>query len=224
MCGRYNVSDSPAIRLLMKALRVSGIPEARRNVAPGAHGQFVIEREGERELLEGYWSLLIEPKPDGRPGYRPNPKFKTFNAKSERLEASTLWRGRYRSKRAIVPVDGFHEWQGKQCYQIQQEGRAIALAGLYEFWEFGDEVVPAFTVITLPPHPGFKHIHDKSLPLMLEPEDYDAWLDPDFSQVGAFQSLLMPRLHHVLQVTPIDSPTGLRAVGPMEMIAADLCD
>ena len=185
------------------------------------HGQFVIERGGERELLDGYWSLLIEPRPDSKPGFRPNPKFKTFNARSDRLEASPLWRGRYHSKRAIIPADGFHEWVGKQCYQVGQEGQAMALAGLYDLWELGGELVPAFTVITVPPHPRFSHIHDKSLPLMLEPKDYDLWLDPSFSRVEAFLDIHQPILHHALQVTPIASPVTLEPLGPPEVIAAD---
>lgn len=220
MCGRYNVSDSPRVRKLMDRLRVPTLPETRRNIAPGAHGQFVIEHKGERQLIEGYWSLLIEPKPD-KPGYRPNPKFKTFNARSDRLQSSPLWKGRYLHKRAIVPADGFHEWAGKQCHQIEQEGQAMALAALYDFWEFDGELIPAFSIITLPPHPRFFHIHDKSLPLMLEPKDFDLWLDPTFSKVDAFQSLMQPTLIHPLVVTPIKSAATLEAAGETEIIAAD---
>ncbi len=220
MCGRFNVSDTPEMRLLMKSLRVSHLPEPRRNVAPGALGQFVIEQEGERQLLEGYWSLLIEPRPDGKPGYRPNPKFKTFNARSDRIASSPLWRGRIRSKRAVVPVTGYHEWIGKQCYQIQQEGRAIALAGMYDLWQFGDEIVPAFTVITLGAHPRSAQIHDR-LPLMLEPKDFDAWLDPDMTQAEAFQDLMQPVLHHAIRAVPVVSPMTLEPSGPELVIAAD---
>lgn len=220
MCGRYNVSDTPEMRLLMKSLRVLHIPEVRRNVAPGALGQFVIEQEGERQLLDGYWSLLIEPRPDGKPGYRPNPKFKTFNTRSDRIAASPLWRGRIRSKRAIVPVTGYHEWIGKQCYQIQQVGGAIALGGMYDLWQFGDEVVPAFTVITLGAHPRSAHIHDR-LPLMLEHKDFDAWLDPRMTQADVFQDLMRPVLRHALQVEPVVSPMTLEPCADAEIIEAD---
>lgn len=220
MCGRYNVSDRPATRQLLADLGVDGRLENRRNIAPGAHGQFVIERDGQRELLDGLWSLLIEPKPDGS-GYRPSPKFSTFNARSDRLQGSPLWRGRYAHKRAIVPADGFHEWAGKQPFQVEQEGRAMALGALYEIWEFDGHVVPCFAVITAPPHPRFAHIHAKSLPLMLEPDDYDLWLDPTFSQTDAFQDLLLPRLRHALMATPIASPQTLQPMGASEVIAPD---
>jgi len=220
MCGRYNVSDAPSTLRLMAKLKAPP-PEPRKNVAPGAKGQFVVETlDGERQLLDGYWSLLIEPKPSGL-GYRPNPKLHTFNARSDRLTSSPLWRERFRDKRVIIPVDGFHEWRGKQCYQITQPRRALALGGLYDTWIFGDEQVSAFSIITLPPHPKFAHIHDKSLPLMLDPEDFDLWLDPKFSQVDAFHNLLQSFLRHPLNVTPVDSAATLRPIGMTELIPKD---
>lgn len=220
MCGRYNVSDSPLVRALMATLGMAIYPDSRRNIAPGAHGQFVIERGNQRNLIDGYWSLLIEPKPDGS-GYRPNPAYSTFNARADALTTKPLWRKRFRSQRAIVPATGFHEWKDGRVFQVEQSGQALALAGLYEFWEIGDEVVPAFSVITLPPHPKFSHIHEKSLPLMLEPGDFDMWLDPNFTQVEAFADLLQPRLRRPLLVTLIDSPKTLLPVGEVELIGAD---
>lgn len=222
MCGRYNVSDNPLARELMQALGLKVWPEPRRNVGPGSQGQFVIQREGSRELVDGLWSLLIQPKSNGH-GYRPDPDFTTFNARSDGLATKPLWRRRYFSKRCIVPADGFHEWRKSdgQCFQVTQQGQELALGGLYEMWEFGDTVVPAFAIITLPRHPRFAHIHNKSIPLMLESTDFDAWLDPDFHDVEAFTDLLQPRLRRPLLVTPIESPKTLLPAGPVEVLLAD---
>src|SRR5690554_7235021 len=85
MCGRYNVTDSPEVKTLMEQLGLPGvIPRPQHNVPPGGLGEFVIEAADDRYLLPGIWSLLIEPNPNGY-GYRPNPKFHTFNARSDRL-------------------------------------------------------------------------------------------------------------------------------------------
>jgi len=220
MCGRYHVSNSPAVQGLLNSLGMGESITPRRNIAPGAYGQFVIERDGQRALLDGMFSLLVEPKPAGV-GYRPSPKFSTFNARSDRLTESRLWRGRFARQRAIVPADGFHEWAGKQCYDIIQEGRALALGALYELWEFDGVLVPAFSIITVPPHPRFAHIHPKSLPLLLEPKDHEVWLDPAFGQVEAFAGLMRPHLSRALVATPIGSPMTLQASGAPEIIAAD---
>lgn len=204
----------------MKSLGLDIFPEPRRNVAPGAFGQFVITREHERALVDGIWSLLIEPKPDGS-GFRPHPKWKTFNAKSERLNSSPLWKKRFATQRAIVPISGFHEWKDKQCYQISADDQALALGGLYEFWQFGEQLVPSFSVITLPSHPTFSRVHEKSVPLILTQPDFDAWLDPAMTKTDAFQDLLQSRLPVTLNAVPINNPGQLRAVGDAMVLPAD---
>jgi len=221
MCGRYNVGDSQELRQLMKQLGLPDqLPRSQHNVPPGGVGEFVIETGGDRYLLPGIWSLLIEQRPDGQ-GYRPNPKFNTFNARSDRLTGSPLWRKIYPSKRCIVPVSAFHEWQGKQVYNIHPKGEATALAGLWQSWHFGNEAVNSFTVITLPPHPRFSHIHPKSIPLMLRPEELDLWLDPDFHQVDAFQGMMKTHISAPLICEPVISPQHLQIVGEVETINSD---
>ena len=221
MCGRYNVTDSPEIRVLMEQLGLPGVaPAWQHNVPPGGTGEFVVEAAGDRHLLSGIWSLLIEPRPQGN-GYRPNPKFQTFNARSDRLTSSPLWKKAYPSKRCIVPVGAFHEWKGKQVYNIHPENEATALAGLWQSWHFNHEAVNSFTVITLPPHPRFSHIHGKSIPLMLRPEEFDLWLDSGFHQVEAFQKLMKTHLPAPLVCEPVRSPKDLELVGESELLPAD---
>lgn len=220
MCGRYNITDSRQVRALCDLLGIKLYPTSSQNIAPGAQGQFVMEADGQRQIITGIWSALIEQKPDGS-GFRPNPKFKTFNARSDRLVSSPLWKRLYYTQRAIIPATGWHEWIGKQCYQLSPANEAIAFGGLYQLYRFGDDLIPAYSIITLPPHPRVKHIHEKSLPLMLQPAHFDAWLDPEWQQVEAFASLMVPRLEHDLIATPIDSPKTMLPIGTSERIEAD---
>lgn len=220
MCGRMNVTDDPRVILLMEMLGMPLYPDKRYNIAPGAYAQFVIEQAGKRTLMDGMWSLLIEPKPHGD-GFRPNPKWKTFNAKAERLNNSPLWKKRFARQRAIIPVSGFHEWLGKQCFQITAKDQALALAGLYELWQFDEQFVPSFTVITLGPHLRFSAVHDKSIPLILTPKDFDAWLDPDMSNTDVFADLTQTHLAVDLQAVPIKSPDTLEPNGEPIEITAD---
>lgn len=221
MCGRYNVTDSPEVRTLMEQLMLpNALPMPQLNVPPGGVGEFVAEAAGERHLLTGIWSLLIERKPTGF-GYRPNPKFQTFNARSDRLTSSPLWKKAYPSKRCILPVSAFHEWKGKQVYNIHPENEAVALAGLWQSWKFEDETVNSFTVITLPPHPRFNHIHPKSIPLILRPDDFDLWLDPEFHQVDAFQKLMKTHIPAPLVCELVSNPNDLSRAGEVEILDAD---
>jgi putative SOS response-associated peptidase YedK len=224
MCGRYNVIDNPLVQELMGALEIDLAPETRLNIAPGAKGQIVYETKQGRTLEDAIWSLLIEHKPDGS-GYRPSPKYSTFNARSGSLGTSPLWKKRFHSQRAIIPASGFHEWTGekghKQCYNIHPVDSAIAFAGMYELWDFQGNIIPSFTIITLPPHPRFIHIHPKSLPLMLKPEDFDVWLDPHLTNTDPLQHLLKISIREPLLVEPIQSPAILEKAGQSEKIEAD---
>lgn len=223
MCGAYNVKPNPYMIELAGQLRTPE-PDERLNLRPGAYGQFVYETSEGRHLQEGIWSLLIERKPDGS-GYRPSTKYSTFNARSRSLGTSPLWRKRFPTQRAIIPASAFHEWTGpkgsKQCYSIAPVDSAIAFAGLYEFWNFDGEIVPAYTTITLPPHPRFSHIHDKSIPMMLREEDFDLWLDPTITNTDPFQHLLNAEINTPLRIVPIKSPTNLEPVGEEEILEPD---
>ncbi|VVT03042.1 Putative SOS response-associated peptidase [Marinobacter salarius] len=221
MCGRFNVSDDPLVQGLLEGLGMPGLyPRPQRNVAPGGMAEFVLDTGDGRQLVDGLWSLLIEPRPDGT-GYRPNPKFKTFNARSDRLTSSPLWKRVYPKQRCIVPMSAFHEWRNGQVYNIHPEGEAIAMAGLWQRYRNGDDEVLAFTTITLPPHERFAHIHDKSIPLMLRPADFEAWLDPHFHNVDAFQGLMRSHIPAPLVCQPVRSPKDLEPVGEAEVIPAD---
>ena len=224
MCGRYNVIDDSLVQGLLETLGISHHVQTRLNIAPGSRGQIVYETSQGRTLEDAFWSLLIEPKPDGN-GYRPSPKYSTFNARSGSLGSSPLWKKRFHSQRAIIPASGFHEWTGekgrKQCFNIHPVDSAIAFAGLYELWDFQGDIVPSFTIVTLPPHPNFRHIHPKSIPLMLKPEDFDSWLDPHLTNTDPLQHLLKTRIGVPLAVEPVKSPENLDIAGEVEKIEAD---
>lgn len=224
MCGRFNVSDDPFVQGLLDELGIPLKIQPRRNISPGAYAQIVYETHQSRTLQDAIWSLLIERKPDGT-GYRPSPKYSTFNARSGSLGTSPLWKKRFHSQRAIIPASGFHEWTGekgrKQCHNIRPLDSAIAFAGLYELWDFQGETVPSVTIVTLPPHPRFSDIHPKSVPLMLTPEDFDMWLDPNLANTDPLQHLLKTQIRHPLAVEPIRTPADLEPVGQGEEIEAD---
>ena len=219
MCGRLNVIDDPFVRALMAALGLPVYPKDRLNIAPGAAAQIVVRTPKETELVDAVWSLLIEPKPKGK-GYRPHPKWHTFNAQSTRLKSSRLWSAPYKAQRAIIPASGFHEWKDGQCFNVQTVDAPMALAGLYKTWCFDDRSVVSFTVITLPPQKAFRHIHAKSFPLMLLPDEYDKWLDPALTQTGALDYLLKTGIRQNIIVSPILDPHNLEAVDEPELISA----
>lgn len=217
MCGRMNVTDHPGVRDFMSDLGMAYSVSPQLNIAPGSEAEFVVETGEDRDLVTGYWSLMIEPKPDGKPGYRPNQKFKTFNAKSTRLEESRLWAVPFRQYRCVVPVTGFHEWKDGRCYNIRPaEAPMFALAGLYRLNHFEGDIVPSFTVITLPKQPAFEHIHH-TYPFILEADDIDEWLDPLQQDTRAFLEWMNLGMRQSVLVDELRSPNELTALTSQEI-------
>ena len=56
--------------------------------------------------------------------------------------------------------------------------RPFAFAGLWEFTRIGGDDILSATIIVGPPNPVVAPIHNR-MPMILEPAQYDAWLDPE---------------------------------------------
>jgi putative SOS response-associated peptidase YedK len=105
-----------------------------------------------------------------------------------------------------VPADGFYEWQKrdgrKQPYLIRlRSGGPLAFAGLWERWasHTGQEAVESFTIIVTGANELVRPIHER-MPVILAPEDYDCWLDP---QAADGRTLLQPCPAEWLEAYPV---------------------
>ncbi|MCU0408941.1 MAG: SOS response-associated peptidase, partial [Bacteroidales bacterium] len=82
-------------------------------------------------------------------------RFKTFNARAESVNEKRSFVSSFRSKRCVIPVKGFFEWQhsGKDripWYIYCAENDMLLLAGLFDDWTdtATGESVSTFSVIT----------------------------------------------------------------------------
>lgn len=105
-----------------------------------------------------------------------------FNARIESVDTTPAFRGAYKSKRCLVPADGYYEWtispaDGKKdpWFIFQPNHAPFSFAGL---WACNSKLeVTSCTIITQPSAAPVNQIHDRQ-PLMLDPAYYDSWLDP----------------------------------------------
>jgi len=181
MCGRFALSVSP--RELARQFNLPGLPKVvpRFNIAPGQRVAAVrLNREkNENELAELLWRLI--------PAWSKTKdiKYPTFNAVSETAAEKPSFRAAFKQgRRCLIPASGFYEWKGpkgdKQPYYIQVENeRAFAMAGLWERWEGGEEVIESCTILTTAANELIRPIHEKNrMPVILAAMDYEKWLDP----------------------------------------------
>ncbi|HLN21934.1 MAG TPA: SOS response-associated peptidase [Bacteroidales bacterium] len=116
---------------------------------------------------------------------------KTFNARAEGLSDKRSFSLSYRSKRCIIPIRGFFEWQhkGKEkipWYIYKSDDSIISLAGLYDTWIFDKtgEVFNTFTIVTTEANELLSEIHNsaKRMPAILDIVQEKRWLDLSASE------------------------------------------
>ncbi|EJZ17414.1 SOS response-associated peptidase [Rhizobium sp. Pop5] len=118
-----------------------------------------------------------------KPGGRPPP----VNVRCEGISSNGMFRAAYRSRRCLVPINGFFEWKdihgtgkNKQPYAIaMKDGSPFALAGIWETWKDANGVsIRNFAIVTSEPNEMMAEIHDR-MPVILHREDYERWLSPE---------------------------------------------
>ena len=181
MCGRYyRTADKQTLAEYFHAEPDEGSPDfpPAFNIAPTTT-QPVIRQSREssaRELTGMRWGLV------GFGTAGPDPKRATFNARSENLSKSSLWRTPMHKRRCLVPVSGFFEWRKSDKIPFRftlANQPAYAFAGLWDAWLSPAGVwMQSFSIITVPASPTIAPIHDR-MPAILAPAHYDEWLARD---------------------------------------------
>jgi putative SOS response-associated peptidase YedK len=204
MCSRYSLTSPPeAVRSYFRHRQTEGFPP-RYNIAPTQPVHIIhIGHTGERELRLVRWGLL--------PPWVKDPS--TFglltNARAETIAEKPSFKGAIRHKRCLVPADGFYEWTGpagrKQPHLISPKaGGPMAFAGLHEMWGGGDgSELETTAIITVAANETVSAIHDR-MPAILQPSQFEAWLNCRDVDVGAAVSMLTPAPDDLLEIREIN--------------------
>jgi putative SOS response-associated peptidase YedK len=202
MCGRYTLTSHEQIAEDLEAsLEVSAAADPwwkpRFNVAPTQPAPVVTLRGGARTIEMMRWGLVPH---WAEPGGKKPPLM--INARVESLTAKQMFRDALAHKRCLVPADGFFEWlrgghaRGKDAprpiYFHPPSHRLFAFAGLWARSRDarGDEL-HSFTIVTTRANDLVRPIHDR-MPIVLPPDDWAAWLDPDVDADTARAMLAHP--------------------------------
>jgi len=234
MCGRYASSRQPdelAEEFEIDELRLQEPLIESYNVAPTDDVYAVLERppreddaSTERQLRSVRWGLVPSWAKDVKIGNR------MINARMETVGEKPAYRRAFAKRRCLLPADGYFEWYAtdakdakgkprKQPYFITpKDGGVLAMAGLYELWPdpAKDEDDPgrwlwSCTVITTEAEDSLGRIHDR-MPLMVERERWDDWLDP--TRPGDLE-LLTPAAPGRLEAYPVSTlVSNVRNNGP----------
>lgn len=193
MCGRFfrHGVTWEEYYALLSLIVPEGVapPEPAYNIAPTQIAPIIrlaTEDEpmaGEHTMMPAMWGLV--------PSWWKKPlsekKFSTFNARSETIASSNTFRGSFRHKRCLIPVSGFYEWTGpkgkKTPFAIGLRNRRwFCFAGLWDRAMIDGSEVDSFTILTTQPNDLMAGLHTR-MPVILEPGEYDRWLDTENRKV-----------------------------------------
>jgi putative SOS response-associated peptidase YedK len=196
MCGRFRLARKKEI--LGAAFDVDSALDdldwvPRYNVAPGQEIA-VVRRDANRPdrlLSTMRWGLIPSWAKEPSVGY------KMINARSETVAAKPSFLEPLRSRRCLIPADGYYEWkrEGKQklpyCFTLADDS-VFAFAGLWDRWRSSQgQFIESCTILTTTPNALTKGVHDR-MPVILARDAYDLWLDPGFKKLEELRPLLKP--------------------------------
>ena len=194
MCGRYRLSRR---KQLVEEYFDTASDEPdwapRYNIAPTQPIPVIRQnpKEPVRELSLMKWGLI--------PSWAPNPSVAAsmINARSETAATKPAFRESLKSRRCLIPADGFYEWKrdGKTkqpfCFEVNQ-GQLFAFAGLWDRWKDPNgNWIKTCSILTTTPNAATAAVHDR-MPVILDHDGYDLWLDPGMTKVEAMSDLLKP--------------------------------
>ena len=120
-----------------------------------------------------------------------------INARAETLTELPSFKPLVDRRRCIIPADGFYEWRKEGKHKVPmwvhlKNQEPFGLAGLWDVWRKPDgKRVESFTIITTDPNELVRPIHNR-MPVILQPEDEEQWLDTFRTPFIKAQSLLKP--------------------------------
>lgn len=201
MCGRFTLTVAE-LEAYFGPFEGTPMPP-RYNIAPTQEVAVIRQLEGKRLLAPMRWGLI----PAWAKAAKGGPSL--INARADTVAEKPAFRSAFKLRRCLVPADGFFEWrtEGKKkvpVYFKMRDGRPFAFAGLWEHWHGAEGDINSFTLITTEPNSVVAPVHDR-MPVILPPDQYDRWLDPELRDPAALQPLLRPYPGEAMMGYPVST-------------------
>ncbi|WP_019961286.1 SOS response-associated peptidase [Woodsholea maritima] len=189
MCGRYVITYTVEEILAQFSANLSGlIPETwagSYNCAPTQNLPLIRRgADGAARLSFVRWGLI--PHWAGQEALSASP---LINARLETVEAKPSFREAFTRRPALIPAQGFYEWQktllGPQPYFITRtDAQPLVFAGIWERWQGKDQAIDSFAILTTSALDDMSALHTRA-PVCVLPEQYSTWLDAREDRSGA---------------------------------------
>jgi putative SOS response-associated peptidase YedK len=205
MCGRYRLSRRKQIieEYFDSAPREEDW-NPRYNVAPTQPVPVIWQhpKEPVRILSLMKWGLIPSWSKDSSVAAT------MINARSETAATKPAFCDALKSRRCLIPADGFYEWkrEGKAkqpfCFEVNQ-GQLFAFAGLWDRWKDPTgNWIETCSILTTTSNAVTSAVHDR-MPVILDPDTYDLWLDPGMRDMRAVSDMMKPYDPRAMRCFPV---------------------
>ncbi len=140
-------------------------------------------------------------------------RYKTFNARAETVSSKPSFSKPFKSKRCLIPVKGFFEWQHSgdkkiPWYIYPGDDNVFSIAGIFDQWVETNtgEIFNTFSIITTEANDLMAVIHNskKRMPVILDRSDENKWISLTTSPDDAL-NLLKPCQSEILKAHTISN-------------------
>ncbi len=226
MCGRY--AQTQDMRDLVEEFAVTGkFPEnalpASWNIAP-TNEIYIVRNDSNnvRELSIASWGMIgpwLKDEAEARAS-----QSRAINARSESIHEKPTFRESFKSRRCLVPADGYYEWatelgryKTKQPFYISSDdGHSLAIAGIWNTWRSpSGQSMQSASIITREAVGELAKIHHR-MPVMMPKDRWNEWLDVRDHEVHELIDLMnIPKPDLNLHPVPVsDSVNKVANDGP----------
>ena len=200
MCGRATVINPDGIESRVYGFTKTFIPsdwKPRYNLNPREDipAVHVDPVSGDRVLRPMHWNLIPSHIGSRAKAAEFDSQYSTFNAKIERAASAPTYRNSWRRQRCLVLVDGIIEWVGAKGQKTphlirHRAGNSFAMAGLCSVCrDDSSDALWSCTIVIGPSDEWYGRFHHR-MAIVLRPELYEQWLDPDMVEAERVRALL----------------------------------
>jgi putative SOS response-associated peptidase YedK len=220
MPDRYTLIDTGELR--DRFALPKGVPAGVKkhyNISPMQTIPVVIVRNGERVMERMKWGFIPKNAKDTHSVFR----YKTHHARSEVVFRGPTWQGAIRTQRCLVPANGFYEWRkspdGKHAFYIHPTDQSLfAFAGIYGEWTDPDGITHGMCAIITTASGSETDQVPSRLPVILDPADEAAWLDPELGDVSTLLKIMRPYAFENLKITRVSDAVNAKKANDLSLI------
>ncbi|MDP3984239.1 MAG: SOS response-associated peptidase [Acidimicrobiia bacterium] len=190
MCGRFSITgdlDFYAEYFGVDEIRTEPLPPSW-NVAPTDDVYVIAEHDNTRHIGLMKWGLV--------PHWAKDKKSIQINARTETVATTSMFRDSFSRKRCLIPSDGFYEWQpaeeGRTPHWVYRaDGHPMVFAGIWasRLDEETQQWERTCSILTTGAKGVVSSIHHR-MPVALDPEVWDSWLDREITDTETALGLI----------------------------------